>query len=93
MSYPIVRRYADEAGPEADARRSCRSTATRTTLAAPVAPASVTRVGPSFNGGYQVTVTSYGYTNNCRYLDGLQRIDIPSVQDWLKSEFNLSPAG
>jgi len=39
--------------------------------------------GPSFNGGYQVTVTSYGYTSNCRYLGGLQRIDIPVVQDWL----------
>jgi hypothetical protein len=39
--------------------------------------------GPTFKGGYQVTVTSYGYTSNCRYLDGLQRIDIPVVQDWL----------
>jgi hypothetical protein len=39
--------------------------------------------GPSFKGGYQVTVTSYGYTSNCRYLGGLQRIDIPVVQDWL----------
>jgi hypothetical protein len=39
--------------------------------------------GPSFNGGYQVTVTSYGYTSNCRYLGGLQRIDIPVVQTWL----------
>jgi hypothetical protein len=32
-----------------------------------------------------VTVTSYGYTANCRYLDGLQRIDIKIVQDWLKT--------
>jgi hypothetical protein len=39
--------------------------------------------GPSFKGGYQVTVTSYGYTSNCRYLGGLQRIDVPVVQDWL----------
>jgi hypothetical protein len=39
--------------------------------------------GPSFNSGYQVTVTSYGYTSNCRYLGGLQRIDIPVVQNWL----------
>ncbi|MFW5468702.1 trypsin-like serine protease [Knoellia sp. CPCC 206435] len=39
--------------------------------------------GPTFKGGYQVTVTSYGYTSNCRYLGGLQRIDIPVVQDWL----------
>lgn len=47
--------------------------------------------GPTFQGGYQVTVTSYGYTSNCRYLDGLQRIDIPVVQDWL-AEFGVTPA-
>lgn len=41
--------------------------------------------GPTYHGGYVVTVTSYGYTLNCRYLDGLQRIDIPVVQDWLKT--------
>ena len=39
--------------------------------------------GPTFKDGLLVTVTSYGYTSNCRYLDGLQRVDIPGVQDWL----------
>lgn len=48
--------------------------------------------GPTFKGGYQVTVTSYGYTSNCRYLGGLQRVDIPVVQDWL-AEFDVAPAG
>jgi hypothetical protein len=38
--------------------------------------------GPVFLGGYLVAVTSYGYTENCRYLGGYQRIDIPVVQDW-----------
>lgn len=47
--------------------------------------------GPSFQGGYQVTVTSYGYTSNCRYIDGFQRIDIPVVQTWL-STFGVMPA-
>ncbi|EAQ00063.1 pterin-4-alpha-carbinolamine dehydratase [Janibacter sp. HTCC2649] len=47
--------------------------------------------GPTFKGGYQVTVTSYGYTSNCRYLGGLQRIDIPVVQTWL-AEFGVAPA-
>ena len=47
--------------------------------------------GPTFKGGYQVTVTSYGYTSNCRYLGGLQRIDIPVVQDWL-AEFGVEAA-
>ena len=41
--------------------------------------------GPTYHGGYVVTVTSYGYTLNCRYLDGLQRVDIKVVQDWLKT--------
>lgn len=48
--------------------------------------------GPTFKGGYQVTVTSYGYTSNCRYLGGLQRIDIPVVQNWL-AKFQVKPAG
>jgi hypothetical protein len=41
--------------------------------------------GPAFLGGYLVTVTSYGYTDNCRYLGGYQRVDIPVVQNWLSS--------
>lgn len=39
--------------------------------------------GPAFLNGYLVTVTSYGYTSNCRYLGGYQRVEIPVVQDWL----------
>ena len=39
--------------------------------------------GPTFLNGYVVTVTSYGYTDNCRYLGGYQRVDIQVVQDWL----------
>ena len=34
-------------------------------------------------GGYVVADTSYGYTNNCRYLGGVQRVDIPIVRDWI----------
>lgn len=30
-----------------------------------------------------VGVTSYGYTDNCRYIDGYQRVDIPVVRSWL----------
>jgi hypothetical protein len=48
--------------------------------------------GPSFLDGYLVTVTSYGYTSNCRYLGGLQRVDIGVAQDWL-AEFGVTPAG
>ncbi|MBJ2122212.1 trypsin-like serine protease [Arthrobacter sp. MSA 4-2] len=39
--------------------------------------------GPVFLDGYLVAVTSYGYTENCRYLGGYQRVDIPVAQDWL----------
>ncbi len=39
--------------------------------------------GPTFLNGYLVAVTSYGYTDNCRYLGGYQRVEIPVVQNWL----------
>ena len=39
--------------------------------------------GPGFLNGFQVTVTSYGFTDNCRYIDGHQRVDIPVVHDWI----------
>ena len=39
--------------------------------------------GPAMHGGYVVGDTSYGYTANCRYLGGFQRVDVPVVRDWL----------
>jgi secreted trypsin-like serine protease len=48
--------------------------------------------GPVFLDGYLVAVTSYGYTGNCRYLGGYQRVDISVVQDWLE-EFPTVDAG
>lgn len=47
--------------------------------------------GPAYLNDYIVTVTSYGYTNNCRYIGGYQRIDIPVVQDWLAT-FGVFPS-
>ncbi|RJT95321.1 pterin-4-alpha-carbinolamine dehydratase [Arthrobacter frigidicola] len=41
--------------------------------------------GPVFLNGFLIAVTSYGYTENCRYLGGYQRVDIPVAQDWLDS--------
>jgi hypothetical protein len=41
--------------------------------------------GPVFLNGYLVAVTSYGFTANCRYLSGYQRVEIPVVQDWLET--------
>ena len=48
-----------------------------------VVPASVNSGGPAIHGGYVVGDTSYGYTSNCRYLGGYQRVDIPVVRNWL----------
>ncbi len=39
--------------------------------------------GPTIKDGFVVGDTSYGYTNNCRYLGGYQRVDIPVVRSWL----------
>ena len=39
--------------------------------------------GPAMHGGYVVGDTSFGYTDNCRYLGGYQRVDIPVVRNWL----------
>lgn len=47
--------------------------------------------GPTFLNGYVVTVTSYAYTSNCRYLGGYQRVDIEGVQEWLAT-FGVYPA-
>ncbi|HZM77175.1 MAG TPA: trypsin-like serine protease [Candidatus Limnocylindrales bacterium] len=44
--------------------------------------------GPSFLNGNLVTVTSYTYTSNCRYLGGYQRVDIPVVLSWLNTVLN-----
>lgn len=39
--------------------------------------------GPAMLGGFVVGDTSYGLTNNCRYLGGFQRVDVPIVRNWL----------
>jgi secreted trypsin-like serine protease len=39
--------------------------------------------GPAMHGGYVVADTSYGYTSNCRYLGGYQRVDVPVVRNWI----------
>ena len=39
--------------------------------------------GPIFHDGLIAGVTSYGYTDNCRYLDGYQRVDITAAQNFI----------
>ena len=67
-----------------DGRSRCSATlvtATSTTTAGPVASASVTPAARPYLNGKLVTVTSYSLTNDCRYLGGYQRVDIPVVRD------------
>lgn len=82
MSYPLIRRYADEPGQKLTPQIlqvNGNEHDTRGTGGTCFGDSG----GPTFHGGYVVTVTSYGYTQNCRYLDGLQRVDIEVVQNWL----------
>jgi len=90
MSYPIVRRYAESPGQKLTPQilqTNGNEHDNRGTGGSCFGDSG----GPTFKNGYQVTVTSYGYTNNCRYLDGLQRVDIPVVQDWL-AIYGVKPA-
>ena len=82
MSYPIVRRFTDEVGQKLTPQ-VLQVNGNENDPRGGGGTCFGDSGGPSFNGGYQVTVTSYGYTSNCRYLGGLQRIDIPIVQAWL----------
>ena len=82
MSYPIVRRVADEPGQKL-MPQVLQVNGNEHNPRGTGGTCFGDSGGPSFNGGYQVSVTSYGYTSNCRYLGGLQRIDIPIVQSWL----------
>lgn len=88
QSYPLVRRYADAPGQKLGPQVlqvNGNINDTRGTGGSCFGDSG----GPTFypGGGSAdekvVTVTSYGYTDNCRYLDGLQRVDIPVVQNWL----------
>ena len=82
QSFPLIRRYADQPGQKLTdqiVQMNGNINDTRGTGGTCFGDSG----GPSFLNGKLVTVTSYGYTDNCRYLGGYQRVDIPVVQDWL----------
>lgn len=91
MSYPIVRRYGDAPGQKLT-EQILQTNGNEHDNRGDGGSCFGDSGGPTFKDGYQVTVTSYGYTSNCRYLDGLQRVDIPVVQDWLAG-YGVTPAG
>jgi hypothetical protein len=83
QSYPLIRRVAQEPGQKLSVQilqTNGNINDTRGTGGTCFGDSG----GPTFLNGYLVAVTSYGYTDNCRYLDGLQRVDIGSVQTWLE---------
>lgn len=90
QSYPIVRRYTDEVGQKLTPQ-ILQTNGNDKDNRGGGGSCFGDSGGPSFKDGYVVTVTSYGYTSNCRYLGGLQRVDIPAVQSWLAT-FGVVPA-
>ncbi|QHC02545.1 trypsin-like serine protease [Epidermidibacterium keratini] len=89
QSYPLLRRYAEAPGQKLTPQIlqvNGNPNDTRGTGGSCFGDSG----GPTFLNGYVVTVTSYGYTENCRYLDGLQRVDIAGVQQWLAT-FGVTP--
>jgi len=82
MSYPLLRRYVDMPGQKLTPQilqTNGNPNDNRGTGGTCFGDSG----GPVFLGGELVAVTSYGYTSNCRYLGGYQRLDIPSVANWL----------
>jgi len=87
-SYPLIRRFAEEPGQKLTPQIlqvNGNINDTRGTGGTCFGDSG----GPTFHGGFVVTVTSYGYTSNCRYIGGMQRVDIPIVQNWLSEEFGV----
>jgi hypothetical protein len=79
---PIVRRYTAEIGQKLDAQ-ILQLNGNENDIRAEGGTCFGDSGGPAIHGGYLVADTSYGYTSNCRYLGGYQRVDIPVVRDWL----------
>ncbi len=87
QSYPLYRRYADAPGQKLTPQIlqvNGNINDTRGTGGSCFGDSGGPTFYPAGSADEKVvTVTSYGYTKNCRYLDGLQRVDIPVVADWL----------
>ena len=82
MSYPLLRRYVDMPGQKLTPQilqTNGNPNDTHGTGGTCFGDSG----GPVYLNGQIVAVTSYGYTDNCRYLGGYQRLDIPSVATWL----------
>lgn len=81
-SYPIVRRYTTEIGQKLTSQL-LQTNGNEHDPRAGGGTCFGDSGGPIMHGGFLVGDTSYGYTNNCRYLGGYQRVDIPVVRNWV----------
>jgi hypothetical protein len=84
MSYPLIRRYTTAPGQKLTSQ-ILQLNGNPNDIRGGGGTCFGDSGGPVFLNGYLVAVTSYGYTQNCRYLGGYQRVDIPVVQGWLAS--------
>jgi hypothetical protein len=84
MSYPLIRRYTTGPGQKLTAQILQLNGNINDTRGGG-GTCFGDSGGPIFLNGYLVAVTSYGYTENCRYLGGYQRVEIPVVRDWVNS--------
>ena len=84
MSYPLIRRYVDMPGQKLTPQ-ILQTNGNENDTFGTGGTCFGDSGGPLYLDGRIVGVTSYGYTSNCRYLDGYQRVDIPVVQDWLRT--------
>jgi hypothetical protein len=89
FSYPLIRRYVDMPGQKLTdqiLQTNGNPNDNRGTGGTCFGDSG----GPVFHDGELVAVTSYGYTSNCRYLGGYQRVDIDASQDWLADAFGYT---
>ncbi len=82
MSYPLLRRFAVEPGQKLT-DQILQANGNINDNRGTGGTCGGDSGGPLLHDGVVVAVTSYGYTANCRYIDGYQRVDIEVVQDWL----------
>jgi Trypsin len=90
MSYPLIRRYTVQPGQKLT-DQILQLNGNPNDIRGTGGTCFGDSGGPTFLNGYVVTVTSYSYTQNCRYLGGYQRVDIGVVQNWLAT-FGVVPA-
>lgn len=90
MSYPLIRRYTVQPGQKLT-DQILQLNGNPNDIRGTGGTCFGDSGGPTFLNGYVVTVTSYTYTQNCRYLGGYQRVDIEVVQNWLAT-FGIVPA-